>query len=105
MRNQKKRKHSGRKTTEHNIIGIDGKLDVYSKTNYSEWDNYRDGYRRVCVDKTKLKPKHISNNHWYNRNLEDNNNIIINAKNKKMLKLRKIKKSFKLRMEKPNDKH
>lgn len=76
MVNQKNRRHSGRKTVA---------FEDHHKTYYSDWYNYRDGFR-APFDKTKIRPENI-NYVWFDNNVKKDN-----KKNKKLLLRRKAMK-------------
>ena len=59
MKNSKKRRHSGRK-----IIDKEFDEGIDYRECYDEWNNYRDGYRRVGKDRTKKQPTNINKEHY-----------------------------------------
>ena len=87
----KAKKHSGWVTPSSTIKNVKKKeiIDecLEPKKYYSDWDDYRDGFRDRLSDFTKLKKKEIE--HLWSK-IKKNN-----IKLKKLLSIRKIRKKFK----------
>ena len=81
MKSRKKRRESGRK---HNKI-YDPEHGFYNRQYWDDWNDYRDGYRDVYSDMTKIKPKYLSQEHWGK----------MRDRNKKILKKIKIREARK----------
>ena len=90
----KDRKNSGRKVTKI----YHPKIYPYEEVKYDNWDDYRDGFRRLGKDKTI-----ITNmvKEQYRFRIDRNLALIeMNKKNKRLLRIRKAKKKTRPRVSK-----
>ena len=94
--NKKDRRHSGR-VSEKSIIKAKRKeiIDecLEPQVYYSEWDNYRDGMRDFCRDKTKTKKLCTC---WFCRGTMKNEALKWKKKITKQLKIRKTRQNVKV---------
>lgn len=91
MRTAKDRKNSGRKVTKI----YDPVNEPYEEVKYDEWDNFRDGYRQLGRDKTKITPISTVQRSYKYRVYKGTDVEETNQKNKRMLKIRKTRKAKK----------
>lgn len=88
MRTTKDRRNSGRKVTKI----YHPELYPYEEVKYDEWDSYRDGYRQLGRDKTKITPISIVQKDYKYRAYKGTDIKETNQKNKRLLKIRKMRK-------------
>ncbi|MEK6968318.1 MAG: hypothetical protein AABX51_06820 [Nanoarchaeota archaeon] len=92
MTTKKDRRHSGYVTPHANISKKDFvKENLFIDPFYDDWEDYRDGFRDWFKDFKKIKK--INGRRSFLNEDRYNKRIRMNAKQKRLLKIRKAKKS------------
>lgn len=87
MKTSKDRKNSGRKTTKI----MHPETLPYEETKWDDWDDYRDSFRELGRDKTKITPISALQKDYKYRAYKSTNVIEMNEKNKRLVKIRKAR--------------
>jgi hypothetical protein len=86
-KNKRDKRHSGRTITK--IYHPD--IYPFEETKYDDWDNYRDGYRQLGRDKTKITPiSNVQKDYKY-RVYKSTDIVEANKKNKRAVKIRRTR--------------
>lgn len=91
MKTSKDRKNSGRKTTKI----MHPKELPYEETHYDDWDDYRDSFRELGRDKTKITPISTVQKNYKYRVYKGTDVKEMNYKNKRLVKIRKARATAK----------